>query len=78
MNGRTSRVSIAAEKAREAALEARGYKVIRLTFGELFRTAPFERILRRARLTVAHRMIAAPDGGPATWREVAGPPSGSN
>lgn len=45
MNGRTPRASIAAEKAREAALEARGYKVIRLTFGELFRTAPFERIL---------------------------------
>lgn len=45
MNERTPRESIAAEKAREAALEARGYKVIRLTFGELFRTAPFERIL---------------------------------
>ncbi|UVI36928.1 DUF559 domain-containing protein [Brevibacterium spongiae] len=45
MDGRNPRESIAAEKTREAALEARGYKVIRLTFGELFRTAPFERIL---------------------------------
>ncbi|MGO1290883.1 MAG: DUF559 domain-containing protein, partial [Brevibacterium linens] len=45
MDGRSTRESLAAEKAREAALEARGYKIIRLTFGDLFRTAPFERIL---------------------------------
>ena len=45
MDGRSPRLSIAAEKAREAALEARGFKIIRLTFGDLFRTAPFERIL---------------------------------
>lgn len=45
MNGRSPRASIAAEKSREAALEVLGYKVIRLTYGELFRTAPFERIL---------------------------------
>ena len=45
MEGRSTRESLAAEKDREAALEARGYKIIRLTFGDLFRTAPFERIL---------------------------------
>ena len=45
MDGRSPRLSIAAEKAREAALEARGFKIIRLTFGDLFRIAPFERIL---------------------------------
>ncbi|UZD62919.1 endonuclease domain-containing protein [Brevibacterium sp. JSBI002] len=45
MEGRSTRESLAAEKAREAAVEARGYKIIRLTFGDLFRTAPFERIL---------------------------------
>jgi very-short-patch-repair endonuclease len=45
MNGRSPEESIAAEKARQAALEARGYTIIRLTYGDLFRAAPFERIL---------------------------------
>lgn len=47
-----ARRKLAKEKARESALEARGYRVIRLTFGQLFQSAPFDHILN----TVAARL----------------------
>lgn len=46
------RGNLAKEKARESALEARGYRVIRLSFGQLFRSQPFAHILN----TVAARL----------------------
>lgn len=47
-----ARGKLAKEKARESALEARGYRVIRLTYGQLFRSQPFAHILN----TVAARL----------------------
>lgn len=45
LGGGNARESIRREKAREAALEAMGYRVIRLSFGELFQAQPFSHIL---------------------------------